>query len=171
LEAFQDYEPDDAALDVLKKMCRGMMAACPPTGSSCVIMSALLANCLESELKTTIPAVAGALKLHGGYMYGIDRNIDGKHIFSESSDSWDGHCWIIFGKYIVDITLGRTARKGDCRPVLAKAIVSTFGEQVGLIALTEKGARDVGLNYFPRYVLKPNQVLALAGGAIQQFGL
>jgi len=40
-----------------------------------------------------------------------------------------------------------------------------------MIALTEKGARDVGLRYLPRYVLTPDQVLANAGGAMQKFDL
>ncbi len=171
MERVRDYDPDDQAFDTLAEMSRGMLAACKPEGNSCVIMSSLLAECLSEPLGIPIPVVAGALKLGGDYMYGDNRAFDGKRVFSESSDDWDGHCWLLFGSYIVDVSLGRTARRGECRAPLARAVIGAFGEHVGMIAVTEAGARKANLRYLPRYVLTPDQVLALAGGAMQKFGL
>lgn len=172
MEQFRDYDPDDQAFAMFCDMSQGMLDVVPPAGSSCVTMSALLSVSLEKPLGIAIPVVAGALKLDGDYMYGRDRGFDGRRVFSgEDGEDWDGHCWILFGEYIVDISLGRTAREGHCRAPLAQRIVSEFGPQIGMIALTEKGARDVGLRYLPRYVLTPDQVLANAGGAMQKFGL
>lgn len=171
MQQVRDFEPDEGAFVALEAMCRGMLQACRPEGSSCVIMSALLAQCLSDQLGTIVPVVAGALKVGGSYMYGSNRAFDGKRVFSESTNDWDGHCWVLFGPYIVDISLGRTARRGECRVTLARAVIDTFGDQVGMIAITEKGAREAGLIYLPRYVLMPDQVLALAGGAMQKFDL
>ncbi len=171
MEQVCDFDPDESAFVALEEMCRGMLQTCRPEGSSCVIMSSLLAQCLSDELDTTIPVVAGALKVGGSYMYGSNSAFDGKLIFSESTDDWDGHCWVLFGPYIVDISLGRTARRGECRAPLTRAVINTFGDKVGMIAVTEKGAREAGLVYLPRYVMTPEQVLALAGGAIEKFDL
>jgi hypothetical protein len=172
MEGFRGYEPDDQAFAIFREMVQGMLHVVPPAGSSCAIMSALLSASLEEPLGTLVPVIAGALKLDGEYMYGSDRGFDGRRVFSgEEGEDWDGHCWILFGEYIVDVSLGRTAREGHCRAQLAQRIVSKFGAHAGMIALTEKGARDVGMRYLPRYVLTPDQVLANAGGAMQKFGL
>lgn len=171
MEQVRDYDPDEQAFETLAEISRGMLATCKPEGSSCVIMSALLAETLCGQLGIPIPVVAGALKLDGGYMYGSNLAFDGRRVFSESSEDWDGHCWLLFGSYIVDVSLGRTARSGECRAQLARAVIGTFGENVGMIAVTEAGARRAKLRYLPRYVLTQDQVLALAGGAIQKFGL
>ncbi|MEO8455560.1 MAG: hypothetical protein ABI454_10395 [Sphingomicrobium sp.] len=172
MQQFRDYVPDDRAWNIFKEMSQSMLTAVRPEGSSCVIMSALLATMLEEPLDALIPVVAGALKLDGDYMYGSDRGFDGGRVFSgEEGEDWDGHCWLLLGEYIVDISLGRTAREGHCRAPLAQRILSEFGPHAGMIALTEKGARDVGLRYLPRYVLSPDQVLANAGGAMHKFGL
>tara|TARA_R110000787_G_scaffold8356_2_gene27881 strand:+ start:1117 stop:1662 length:546 start_codon:yes stop_codon:yes gene_type:complete len=171
MKQVRDYAPDKTAFGILEEMGKGMLAMVPPEGSSCVPMSALLAISLEEPLGTVIPVVAGALKLDGDYMYGSNRAVDGQHLFSTDENDWDGHCWLLFGDYIVDISLGRTARHSHCRTALAHRVMSAFGEHVGMIAVTEAGARNVGLHYLPRYVLTPDQVLANAGGALQKFDL
>lgn len=126
----------------------------------------------EEPVGIPVPVVAGALRLDGDYMYGSDEPFDGGRVFSgEEGPNWDGHCWLLFGEFIVDISLGRTAREGHCRKPLADRVLSTFGAHVGMVAVTPNGARDAGLEYVPRYVLTPDQVLANAGGAIQRFGL
>lgn len=171
MQRFRDYVPDDRAWDIFEEMGRGMLSAVRPAGSSCVIMSALLAISLEEPLGTIVPVVAGALKLDGEYMYGSNGAVDGRRVFSQNGADWDGHCWLLFGNCIVDVSLGRTARQGHCRPQLARRVLSEFGEHVGMMALTEKRAREAGLRFLPRYVLTPDQVLANAGGAINRFGL
>ena len=171
MERVRDYAPDDEAFNVFEEMSKGMLTTVRPEGSSCVLMSALLAISLEEPLGTVIPVIAGALKLDGDYMYGSNRSFDGQDVFSKGEIDWDGHCWLLVGDYIVDISLGRTARHGHCRAVLAERVISAFGEHVGMIAVTEVGARKVGLRYLPRYVLTRDQVIANAGGAIEKFGL
>lgn len=171
MQHFRDYEPDDRAWEIFKEMSQGMLTVVRPEGSSCVIMSALLATALEEPLGAVVPVVAGALKLDGEYMYGSHRAVDGRRVFSENGADLDGHCWLLFDNCIVDISLGRTARQGHCRAPLARRVLSEFGEHVGMIALPESSAREAGLLYLPRYVLTPDQVLANAGGAMQKFGL
>lgn len=171
MQQFRDYVPDDRAWDIFEEMSRGMLSAVRPEGSSCVIMSALLAVSLEEPLGALVPVVAGALKLDGEYMYGSNRTVDGQRIFSHDGADWDGHCWLLFGKFVIDISLGRTARQGHCRPQLTRRVFSTFGQHVGMMAVTQESAREAGLRYLPRYVLTSEQVLANAGGAINRFRL
>lgn len=171
MQQFRDYVPDDRAWAIFKEMSQGMLTVVRLEGSSCVIMSALLAMALEEPLGTVVPVVAGALKLDGEYMYGSNRTIDGRRVFSEDGADWDGHCWVLFGYCIVDISLGRTARKGLCRAPLTRWVLSAFGEHVGMIALPEASTREAGLRYLPRYILTPDQVLADASGAMRKFGL
>jgi hypothetical protein len=171
MQQFRDYAPDERAWDIFEEMSRGMLSAVRPEGSSCVIMSALLALSLEEPLGTLVPVVAGALKLDGDYMYGSNRAVDGRRVFSHDGADWDGHCWLLFGNCIIDVSLGRTARQGHCRPQLTRRVLSTFGQHVGMMAVTEERAREAGLHYLPCYVLTSEQVLANAGGAINRFGL
>ena len=65
MQQFRDYVPDDRAWDIFKEISQGMLTVVRPEGSSCVIMSALLATALEEPLGTVVPVVAGALKLDG----------------------------------------------------------------------------------------------------------
>ena len=88
-----------------------MSQACSPLSALKGAASALLAMALEEPLGTVVPVVAGALKLDGEYMYGSNRAIDGRRVFSEDGADWDGHCCGLFGYCIVDISLGRTARR------------------------------------------------------------
>lgn len=141
---------------VFKEMSQGMLTVVRPEWSSCVIMSALLATALEEPIGTVVPVVVGALKLDGEYMYGSHRAIEGRRVFSENGADWDGHCWILFGNCIVDISLGRTARQDHCRAPLARRVLSAFGQHVGMIALPEASAREAGLLYLPRYGLTPD---------------
>jgi hypothetical protein len=171
MEQVRDHASSDADFDALVETATEMLRVCAPEGSACVLLSALLAETLSPRLGITIPVVAGSLKLGSRYMYGGDKGFDGARVFSEGTTDWDGHCWLLFGDYIVDASLGRTARRGDCSPELSRAVIRTFGPNVGLIAVTESNARAAGLRYLPRYVLTPDQVLASAGGAIQRFGL
>lgn len=68
MQQFRDYVPDDRDWDIFDEMSRGMLSAVRPAGSSCVIMSALLAISLEEPLGRIVPVVAGALKLDGEYV-------------------------------------------------------------------------------------------------------
>lgn len=164
------YVPDDAAWDNFERISREILQETYIEAGACTLMSALLAQRLTEALDRPFPVVAGALKLDGAYMYGSNKGFDGARTFSESAMDWDGHCWVLFGAFIADISLGRTARTGRCRALLTRAILSAFGDQVGLIAVTEAEARRVGLLYLPRYVLTPSQIGPLAGGAMVRLG-
>ena len=171
VDKFCAYEPDEIGMNALAEISRGLLDECQFKGGFCTLASALLASTLEEPLGLTLPVVAGALKVGGEYMYGSNHAFDGRRVFSESSDDWDGHCWILLGRFVVDISLGRTARNRECRAPLSRAVISAFGPNVGMIAVTDMAARQAGLLYLPRYVLTPDQVLGLAGGAIKKFGL
>jgi len=169
-ERFATLEFDDRGWDVFEDVCRDVLQSCRIVSGACVIMSALLSTRLTEALDVPVPVVAGAMKVAGRYVYGGDAQVD-RAAFSSSDLDWDGHCWALFGRLLVDISLGRTARAGACDPLLARTVVSAFGDKVGLIALNEGEARAADLRYLPRCVLTPAQLGPLAAGARVKFDL
>lgn len=169
--AFESYEPGAAEWDILKRVSFEVLQQTRVEAGACTVLSALLAKRLAETLNTPVPVVAGALKIAGRYMFGSDRSFDGAETFSRCADDWDGHCWILFGRRIVDASLGRTARTGRCHPLLSRTVISAYGEQAGVIAGTSAEMREMGLLYLPRYVLTPVQVAALAAGAEYRYGI
>jgi hypothetical protein len=169
--AFEAHRPDDAAWDTFKGISREVLQVTQLEAGACTILSGLLAKRLTAALNTPIPVIAGALKVDGQYVFGSDRPFDGAKVFSEGSADWDGHCWLLFGRHIVDPSIGRTARTGRGRPLLNRTVIAAYGSQVGLIAPTEAQAREDGLFYLPRYVFTPAQVEALAAGAEYRYGI
>ena len=86
MKQVRDYSPDPQARTMFKDLCQDMLEKTFPEGSSCVLMSALLATSLEQSLGITIPVIAGALKLNGDYMYGSNSAIYGAQIFSKNNN-------------------------------------------------------------------------------------
>jgi hypothetical protein len=168
---FESYEPGAEEWDIFKRVSFEVLQQTRFEAGACTVLSALLAKRLTEALGTPVPVVAGALKIAGQYMFGSDRSFDGAETFSRSADDWDGHCWILLGRRIVDASLGRTARTGRCPPLLSRTVISAYGEQAGVVAGTNAEMRDVGLFYLPRYVLTPAQVAALAAGAEYRYGI
>ncbi|HEX9963823.1 MAG TPA: hypothetical protein VGB04_02435 [Allosphingosinicella sp.] len=169
--AFEAYRPDAAAWDTFREVSGEVLQDTRLEAGACTILSALLAKRLTAALNTPMPVIAGALKVGGQYVFGGNRSFDGAELFSEGSGDWDGHCWVLFGRHIVDVSLGRTARTGQGHPLLNRTVIAAYGNQVGLIAATEAEAREDGLLYLPRYVLRPTQVEALAAGAEYRYGI
>lgn len=168
-ELCRDYVPDDIAEARFTEIARSVLQNCLPQPGACTIMSALFAARLAAELDAPVPVIAGALKIRGRYIFGSNAGVDGENAFSRSDLSWDGHVWILFGKWIADISLARTALSGRSHPLLEHQVRREFGPRVGLIAFTDAEARRSGFLYLPRYVLNQAQVTALAAGAAAVF--
>jgi hypothetical protein len=69
---------------------------------------------------------------------------DGKKLFSESNASWNGHAWVMFGHYLADVPIFRTAYSTRSPPRLAAHVRKEFGEGRGLLIIKWANAPGSG---------------------------
>jgi len=77
--------------------------------------------------------VAGSLYISDKRIFAEDKEFDGKELFSDSNLDWDGHAWVVYGDWLADVSVCRTADGGSPR-VLSKYIAKEFGKGKGLLA-------------------------------------
>lgn len=170
-ERFRTYDFDAETLYRFSDICKRVMEDVARTPGACTLMNGLLAERVRAELDAPFAIVAGALKIGGTYIFGGNGPVDGARIFSETAMDFDGHVWMIFGRYLVDISLARTALSGKSHPLLAEKVRKDLGIKVGLFAMPVEEARRAGFIYLPRYVVTEAQIGPIARGAEQYFGL
>ena len=138
------------------------------TPSACCLMSAVYSLVLKKmELRTYV--VAGSLYVGDTRIFGEDGELDGKTRFSQTDMSWDGHAWIVYGDWLADVSVCRTADSDKSHPALKAQIHHVLGAGKGLLACKIESAIKDGLRYEPRYVLAQDQVDALGRGAQAMF--
>jgi hypothetical protein len=168
---FETYDFDQATLYRFSDVCRSVMEDVGATPGACTLMHALLAERVRATLDAPFAVVAGALKINGTYIFGNNAPISGDRVFSETTPDFEGHVWMVFGRYLVDVSLARTALSGRGHPLLERTIRKQFGPKTGLFAMPTGEARRAGLLYLARYVLTDAQIGPLAQGAKRCFGL
>jgi len=89
--------------------------------------------------------------------------------FERSRLDWDGHCWIVVGDYVGDVSIFRTAYSTQSSPRLSRAIVERFGTGKGLLLSTVANLEAMGFEYRPKYVVTRAQVNSLLLGACDFF--
>lgn len=164
-KAFKAYVMNEADQAALSQCAIDLLKIFPPVPGACALMSAALAVGLERHMQAPIHVVAGTLAVEGLPIFGDRLPFDGSQVFSASNSDWDGHAWVMIGRYVADISIFRTAysAKGPAR--LARHIDLTFGPGRGLYVDQWKRTRQMGLNYEPQYVLSADEVTNLMGGA------
>jgi len=170
-ERFRHYDFDADTLYRFSDICKKVMEDVARVPGACTLMNALLASRTRKAFDVPFAIVAGSLKIGSTYISGGNAAIDGPQLFSQSTVDFDGHVWMIFGRYLVDISLARTALSGRSHPLLQQKVLKEFGSKVGLFAAPTDEVRRTGLIYLPRYVLTDAQIDPLARGAEQYFGL
>ena len=108
--------------------------------------------------------MAGSLYIGDKRIFGEDKEFDGKALFSKSSPDWNGHAWIVYGDYLADVSVFRTADGGSRGCVEAHA--REYGRGRGFCAWPMTGTDPNGLRSVPEYVLMQDQVDALMRGAL-----
>jgi hypothetical protein len=148
----------EAALKVLG-LFPGRMAG------QCALMSAAYSIALEKFGTQPGYVVAGSLYIGDKRIFGEDKEFDGKVLFSKSNPDWNGHAWIVYGDYLADVSVFRTADGGSPR-LLSRHIAKEYGRGRGFCAWPMAGTDPNGLRYVPQYVLMQDQVDALMRGAL-----
>jgi hypothetical protein len=164
-DAYIRFSLGDHEFSHLKTGATDLLRAFPVMPGACTLMSTLLAVYLEERCAGPAYVVAGDLVVSGVRVFGNDGG-DFSQAFDASNASWDGHCWVVFGHLIVDVSVCRTAYSNHSPPALKRHLLETFGEGRGLLAFSDTAAREDGFEYRPRYILTGEQVDNLASSAL-----
>lgn len=164
---YRAFRPSNADLTILAEIGVQLLEIFPPTPGACVVMSALYASQLQAVGKAPVHVAVGALSIGNVRIFGNDELLDGESRFSRSDLSWDGHAWVVFGNYLADVSLCRTAYSKQRPPLLASHVLREFGPRRGLFISNADDAIKSGLDYFAQYILSEHQITGLARGAMQ----
>ena len=131
---------------------------------ACTYLTATWAAMLRDNLDLLAYCVAGDLYVRGRMAFGsTDPNITPS--LGESSDAWDGHCWLALGRYVGDISVFRTAYAQPQGSNLRQAVMDEFGPGRGLFLMRWSDALTTGFDYRPKYVARESEITALIKGA------
>jgi hypothetical protein len=169
VRAYKAFAPTEEEKQLLAEVGREVLQNLPPQAGACALMSAIYAARLQDVGLNFVYVVAGTLRVLKRPVFGSDRPFDGSKVFSESNSDWDGHAWVMFGPYVADISIFRTARSSCSPPLLATHVRQEFGDGRGLLIVRWTDAPKSGLEYSPQYVLSDAQVTALVAGARAHF--
>jgi hypothetical protein len=165
-EAWSKFTVDEADKLVLEEAARKVLQLFPGRKSgACALMSATYSWAIEKLGTRPAYVAAGSLYIGDNRVFGKDGEFDGKRLFSESNPDWDGHVWIVYGDWLADVSVFRTADAGSPR-ILSQYVAKTFGRGRGFMACRMEAMESSGLRYVPQYVLTQDQVDALGRGAL-----
>jgi hypothetical protein len=164
--AYKACQPTEAQLDELAEIGRDVLAHFPSVAGACAPMTAVYAVRWEMEPRPPIYVVAGELYANRVRVFGSDSlsktiNAD----INQSNPAWDGHYWLVFGPYVADISIFRTAYSNYSPPALAKHVKERCGTGRGLLIANELALDELGFKYIPHAVLTADQVTAHFGSA------
>jgi hypothetical protein len=168
-DAYRTYAASDADLDALQEVGKRVLTVFPDVAGACALMTALYAVGLDSVDSGPCYVVAGDLSVPEGRVFGDGGDNDLSGVFNASDPSWDGHCWIVLGKWIADVSICRTVKSGRAPPALTRHMRDGLG-RAGLLIHSDAAAAEAGLFYRPRYILTKDQIDGLARGAMATLG-
>lgn len=164
-DAYRRFVPTERQLDALAEVGRDVLTHFPYVPGACAMMSAMYAARFQMNNAVPVYVAAGELYLGASRVFGGATHADAS-VFKESHPSWDGHCWIVFGDRIADVSLFRTAYSKSAPPRLAHYVKEHFGEGRGLLIGRSETLREVdSLDYRPQYILTEAQITSLVAGA------
>jgi hypothetical protein len=99
----------------------------------CALMSAAYSIALETLGTQPGYVVAGSFYIGDKRIFGEEKEFDGKAVFSESNPDWNGHVWIVYGDYLADVSVFRTADAASPR-LLSRHIAKQYGRGRGFCA-------------------------------------
>jgi len=165
-EAYRVFSPTPEDIEGLMKVGLDVLKHFPFVPGACAMMGAMYAARLQMDLEhAPTYLVAGALLIQGTPVFGeATASDEWRRAFTDSAASWNGHCWIVCGSFIADVSIFRTAYSPKSPPPLAGFVENTFGKGRGLFVCKADELPD-GLEYVPQYVVPEDQITALMRGA------
>ena len=166
-ETYSLFSPDKPALSHLAAKGNEVVENFPCVAFACTHMTALWTIIIRDQTDYPIHMVAGALRINNRLVFGdTETTLDPTTTFTESTLDFDGHCWVMFGEYIGDISIFRTAYSDKAPAFLNQAVTREFGAGRGFMIDTYGGLLKSEFEYIPQFVLTDDQVSALGRGAL-----
>ncbi|HLO87873.1 MAG TPA: hypothetical protein VK203_23090 [Nostocaceae cyanobacterium] len=155
------YNLTQKDIEIVKESARNVLKDFPVVPNCCAPMSAMWTAMIRDNTNIPVYMVAGSLDMNEKRIFGGNdmRNIN--EAFSKSNLDWDGHCWMVFGDYVGDISLFRTVYSQQSPEWLKNMILTQFGEGRGILLGNPSGMLEHGLVYTPLYVLKDSEITGL----------
>lgn len=156
---YKSFITDKDALNLTVEIGREVLTLFPDIPGACVPMSSMWGALIRDNSNYPVHVVAGTLSIDNTLVFGEQSDkCNYKTLFKSSDLDWNGHCWIVFGNYICDISICRTAYSGRASSTLKNKIVSMFGEKGGLFLNTYSNLENTGFKYKEEYVLTDEEI-------------
>jgi hypothetical protein len=163
---FLGFDPADDVLAQVAEAGRVVLARSPPISGACTYMTAAWVSVLRGAYGLPAYFAVGDLRVRGRWAFRVRdaRTLAGQ--LDESSDRWDGHCWLLLGNHVGDMSVCRTAYAQPEGSNLRAAVLDEFGPGRGLFLSRRGRLSDRGFEYTPMYVASDEQIDALVNGAV-----
>jgi hypothetical protein len=160
------FRPHEQSLRTLSGAGYELLRNFPYKPGACAMMTALLVQCIRDTTSYPIHAVAGGLLIDDQQVFGADPKANKmKGAFDATNMDWDGHCWVIFGSYIADASLCRTAHSPQSPRLLKERILTAFRTEAGMIAAPAEKFSAIGIRFDAKHVLTKREIEGLVNGA------
>ncbi|MGB7401668.1 MAG: hypothetical protein WA916_03775 [Arcobacter sp.] len=154
---YDNFKPKSDDIKILIEAAKEALTIFPNIPGACFPLSSFLASLIRDNTNYPIHAIAGSLYIDNEKVFD-NENDDFKSLFKSTNLDWDGHCWIIFGNYLCDISICRTAYSKYAPIILKNKILSMMGEGKGIFICPVDKLLDYGLNFIPKYVLTNKEI-------------
>lgn len=161
---FLSFEATSLHLDQAAQAGIALLRSAPSVPGACTYMTAMWTAMLRDNVHVPVYCVAGDLRVRGRMAFGSAES-DIARCFATSSNGWDGHCWLVLGEHLGDISIFRTAYAQPHGSNLRRAVVDEFGPGRGLFLMHRSDALAAGFEYRPKYVVRDAEMTALIQGA------
>jgi hypothetical protein len=159
---YVEYSLTQEDCKLIVESAKQVLLKFPSIPNCCAPMSAIWTAMIRDHTDIPVHMVAGNLDMMGKRIFGDNKNMPNMNqAFSESNLDWDGHCWVVFGDYIGDISLFRTVYSEQSPEWLRKMVRDRFDEGREMLLATPSQMLEHGLIYTPGYVLKDLQITGL----------
>ena len=166
VKKYHDFEPSQSQIQELAGAGQNVLGEFPSQAGACTLMSAMWSATIRDSTDLPIHVVAGSLYIDEHHIFGSNSSANQmKNAFSGKNLDWDGHCWVVFGNLIGDISIFRTAYSPNSPHYLQEKIISNFGKGRGLFVATLDSMIENGFTYEPKYILTDSEITGLCKGA------
>jgi hypothetical protein len=163
---YHNFEPSQSQVQELADAGQYVLGKFPYQAGACALMSAVWGASIRDSTDLPIHVVAGSLYIDDHHIFGSDSSANQtKNAFIGKNLDWDGHCWVVFGDLIGDISIFRTAYSQNAPRYLKEKILSNFGKGRGLFVATLDSMIENGFTYEPKYILTNSEITGLCKGA------
>ncbi len=165
-DAAISFRPSVSEVEELADAGEAVLEIFPDIPGACALMTAMWAAFIRDSTKYPIHAFAGSLFVDGVHVFGSDATANQmKGAFAGTNLDWDGHCWIVFGDRIADVSIFRTAYSPASPPALKKKILKEFGIGRKLLIEPLHVPAQSGIVYDAQYALTDDEITGLFHGA------